>query len=200
MDFGSWTVEIKPWHLGGVSSLRSKLLFICSLVSDSLWPHGLQHTRPPCPSPSPRICPSSCPLHQWCHPAISSTDALFSFCSQSFPGSGTFPISQLFTSDEQNTGVTASMSVLPTRIRSWFPVRLTGLFSLLSKRLSGIFSSTTVRIMMFHILAGTRDSWTLEPEPWTPGPEGWLSPDSDFLNPSQSFYKSEKKRQKQEST
>ena len=185
----------------GVSSLRSKLLlFIRSVVSDSLGPHGLQHTRPPCPSPSPRICPSLCPLHQWCHAAISSTDDLFSFGSQSFPGSGTFPMSQLFTSDEQNTGVTASMSVLPTRIRSWFPLRLTGLFSLLSKRLSGIFSSTTVRIMMFHILAGTRDSWTLEPEPWTPGPEGWLSPDPDFLNPSQSFYKSEKRRQKQEST
>ena len=168
-------------------------------MSDSLWPQGLQQAKPPCPSPSSRVCLSSCLLHQWCHPAISSSDALF-FCPQSFPVSGAFPMSHLFTSDEQNTGVTASMSVLPTRIRSWFPLRLTGLFSLLSKRLSGIFSSTTVRIMMFHILAGTRDSWTLEPEPWTPGPEGWLSPDPDFLNPSQSFYKSEKRRQKQEST
>ena len=183
----------------GLSSLRSKLLlFICSVVSDSLRPHGLQHTRPPCPSPSPRICPSSCPLHWWCLIAISSTDALFSFCPQSFPESGTFPMSQLFTSDDQNTGVTASMSVLPTSIWSWFPLRLNGLISLLSKRLSGIFSSTTVQIVMFHVLAGTRDSWNLEPEPWTPGPEGWLSPDPDFLNPSQSFYKSEK-RQMQES-
>ena len=85
------------------------------VMSDVLQPHGLQHTRPPCPPPSPKVCPSSCPLHRWCHPAISSSDALFSFCPQSFPGSGTFPMSQLFTSDDQNTGVSALASVLSNK-------------------------------------------------------------------------------------
>ena len=88
------------------------LLFSQSVMSDSLQPHGLQHTRPLCPSPSPKVCPSWCPLHQWCHPPISSSDALLSFCLQSFPASGTFPMSQLFTSDDQNTGVSASASIL----------------------------------------------------------------------------------------
>ena len=73
------------------------LVFSHPVMSDSLQSHGLQHTRPPCPSPSPEVCPSSCPLHWWCHPAISSSDAVFSFCPQSFPASGTFPMSQLFT-------------------------------------------------------------------------------------------------------
>ena len=74
------------------------LLFSCPTVFDSLWPHGLQHARPPCPSPSPKVCPSSCPLHWWCRPATSSSDALFFFCPQSFPASGTFLMSWLFTS------------------------------------------------------------------------------------------------------
>ena len=88
------------------------MLFTCPLVSDSLRPHGLQHTKPPGPSPSPKVCPSSCPLHWWCHPAISSSDVLFSFCPQSFPASGTFPMSPLFTSDDQIIGDSASTSVL----------------------------------------------------------------------------------------
>jgi len=87
------------------------LLFSCSVLSDSLWPCGLQHARPLCPSSSPKVCPSSCLLHQWCHPAISSTDALFSFCPQTFPSSVTFPMSQPFLSDDQNTGVSTSASV-----------------------------------------------------------------------------------------
>ena len=116
------------------------LLFSHPVMSDSLQPHGLQCTRPPCPSPSPEVCPSSCPLHWWCHLAIWSSDALFS-CPQSFPTSGTFPISRLFTSDDQNTGASAS-AVLPTSIQGWFPLRLTGLISLLSKGLSGVFSSS----------------------------------------------------------
>ena len=114
-------------------------------MSDSLGPHGLQHVRPPCPSPSPKVCPSSCPLHQWCHPAITSSDTLFSFCPQSFSASGTFPMSRLFTSGDQNTG--ASASVLPVNIQGRFPLTLTGLISMLSKGLSGVFSSTTV----YHI-------------------------------------------------
>ena len=120
------------------------LLFSCPAVSDSLWPHGLQHARPLCPSPFPEVCPSSCPLHWWCHPAISSSDTLFSFCPQSFPASGNFPMSQLFAQDDQNTGASASASVLPIKIQGWFPLRLTGLISLLSTGLSGVFSSTTV--------------------------------------------------------
>ena len=119
------------------------MLFSLPVVSDSLRPHGLQHSRPPCPSPSPKLCPSSCPLPQWCHPAIWSSDALFSFCPQSFPESGTFPISQLFASDDQNIG--ASASVLLMSIQGSFPLILTGLISLLSKGLWGVFPSTTVQ-------------------------------------------------------
>ena len=109
------------------------LLFSGPVVSDSLQPHGLQHTRPPCLSPSPRVCPSSGPFHWWCHPAISSSDALFSFCPQSLPASGTFPMNHLFASDDQNTGTSASASVFPVNIQGWSPLRLTGLISLLSK-------------------------------------------------------------------
>ena len=126
-------------------------------MSDSLWPHGLQHTRPPCPSPSPGVCPSSCSLHQWCHPAISSSDAFLSLCLQSFPASGTFPVSQLFTWDDQTTAASASASILPKSIQSWFPLRLTGLISLLTKGLSEDFSSTTVQrhqSFMFCLLYG----------------------------------------------
>ena len=115
------------------------------VVSDSLWPRGLQHARPLCLSPSPEVRPSSCPLPWWCHPAISSSDALFCFCSQSFPATWSFPMSQLLTSDDQNTGVSTSASVLPTSIQGWFPLILTKLISLLSKGLSGVLSNTTVR-------------------------------------------------------
>ena len=118
------------------------LLFNHPVVSDSLRPHGLKHTRPPCPSPSPRVFPSSCSLHRWCPPAISSSDSLFSFCPQSFPASRTFSMSCLFASDDKNTG--ASASVFQVHIQGWFPLRLTCLTSLLSKGLSGVFSSTTV--------------------------------------------------------
>ena len=93
-------------------------------MSDSSWRHGLQHTRPPCPSPSPRVCPSSCALYRWCHTAISSSDALFSFCPQSSPASGSFPMSRLFVSGDQNIGASVSASVLPMSIQGWFPLRL----------------------------------------------------------------------------
>ena len=94
-------------------------------MSNSGRPHGLQHARLPCPSLSPRVCTHSCPLHQWCHPTISSSDALFSFCSQSSPASGTFPMSQLFPADDQNTGVSTSSSVLSMSMQHWFPLRAT---------------------------------------------------------------------------
>ena len=122
---------------------------VTQLCPTLLWSHGLQHAGPPCPSPSPRICPSSCPLHWWCHSAISSSDSLFSFCHQSFPASGTFPVSRLFTSDDQNPGASASASVIPMSIQGWSPLRLTGLISLLPKGLSGVFSNTTVQRHQF---------------------------------------------------
>ena len=112
--------------------------------------HGLQQARPPCPSPSAEACPSSCPLHRRCHPAISScSDSFFSFCPQSFPASVTFPMSCLCTSDDQNTGISASASVFPISIQGLFPLRLTHLISLLSQGLSGVFSSTTIRRHQF---------------------------------------------------
>ena len=113
-------------------------------MSDSLWPYGLQHARLPCPSPSPKVCPNSSPLHWWCHPAFSSSDALSSSYAQSFPASVTFPMSWLFTLGDQNTRASATASVLPMSIQGWFPLRLTGSISLLSKGLSGVFSSTIV--------------------------------------------------------
>ena len=110
------------------------VLFSCPIMSNSSRPHGLQHTRPPSPSPSLKVCPSSCPLHWWCHAVISSSDTPFSFCPQSFPASGTFPMSQLFTSDDCNTGVSASASVFPMRSQGWFPLRLTSLISFAVQR------------------------------------------------------------------
>ena len=133
------------------------LLFSRPVMSDTLRPHGSQYTRPPCSSPSPKVCPRSGPLHWWCHPAISSSDALF-FYLQSFPASGTFPMC-LFTSDDQNTGASASASILPMSIQGWFPLRLTSLISFLSKWLSRVFSSTTVRGHQFVIaLPSSRSS------------------------------------------
>ena len=141
-----------------ISSVMLLLLFSLPVMSDSLWPHRLQHTRPPCPSLSPRVCPSSVSLYRWCRPAIASSDALF-FCPRSFPVSGTFPMSLPFTSDGQNTGTSASGSVLPVNIQGWFPLRLTGLNSLLSKGLSGVFSSITVqRHQLFGILPSLQSS------------------------------------------
>ena len=94
--------------------------FSCSVVSDSLWPHKPQHARPPCPSPTPGVYPNSCPVSQWCHPAISSSVVPFSSCLQSFPTSGSFPMSQLFTLGGQNIGVSASTSVLPMNSQNSF--------------------------------------------------------------------------------
>ena len=100
--------------------------FSHSVVSDSLRPHELKHTRPPCPSPTPGVYPNSCPLSQWCHPTISSSVIPFSSCPQSFPASGSVQMSQLFASGGQNMGVSASTSVLPMNIQDWFPLGWTG--------------------------------------------------------------------------
>ena len=102
-------------------------------MSDSLQPHEPQHARPPCPSPTPRVYSNSCPLSQWCHPTISSSVVPFSYCLQSFPASGSVPVSQFLASGSQTIG--ASASVLPMNIQDWFPLGLIGLISLLSKGL-----------------------------------------------------------------
>ena len=112
-------------------------LFSCSVVPGSLQPHGLQHARLPCPSLSLGVCSVSCPSSRWCHPTISPSVTSSCFCPQSFPASGSFPVSQHFTSGGQGIGASASASVLPMNIQSWFPLRLTGLISLLFKGLLG---------------------------------------------------------------
>ena len=109
------------------------LLFSRLVMSNSLWPHGLQHARLSCPSPSPRVCSNSRPLNQWCHPIISSSVFAFSSHLQSFPASGFIPMSQLFASDSQSIRVSASISVLPKNIQDWFPLGWTGWISLLSR-------------------------------------------------------------------
>ena len=114
-------------------------------MSDSLWPHGLQHTRLPCPSPSPRVCTNLRSLSQWYNPTISSS--VTAFCLQSFPASGSFPMSWLFVSGSQSTA--ASMSVLVMNIQGWFPLDWLGLISLLFKGLSRVLSSTTIRKHQF---------------------------------------------------
>ena len=118
-------------------------LFSCQVMSDSLQPPGLQHTRLPHPSLSPWVCSNSCPLNWWCHPTILSSVVPFS-CLQSFPASGSFLISRLFTPGDQRIRASASASVLPMNIQGWFPLGLTGLISMLSKALSRVFSNTTV--------------------------------------------------------
>ena len=129
------------------------LLGSCSVVPDSLWPHGLQHGRLPCLSLSPRVCSNSCPLSWWGHPTISSSVTLFSSCPQSFPASGSFPVSQLFASGGQSIGISASASVLPMNIQGWFLLGLTGFISLQSKGFSRVFSSTTVHKHQFFVLS-----------------------------------------------
>ena len=118
--------------------------FNCSVVSDSLPPHGRQHARLPCSSPIPRACSDSSPSTWWCCLTFSSSADLFSFCLQSLPASGSFPMSQFFTSGGQGIGASASASVLPMNIQDLFPLGLTGLISLLLKGLSRVFSSITV--------------------------------------------------------
>ena len=113
-------------------------------MSNCLQPHGLQHTKLPCPSLYPGVCSNSCPLSQWCCPVISSSVIPFSSCPQSFPASVFFPMSPLFPSGSQSIGASASASVLPMTIQGWFPLGLTDLISLLSVGLSRVFSSTTV--------------------------------------------------------
>ena len=121
------------------------LFFSLQVLSHFLRPHGLQHSRQSCSSLSHRVCSNSRPLSQWCYIIISSSVTLFSFCLQSFPASGSFPVSQFFTSGGQSIGVSAAASVLPMNIQDWFPSGVTGLISLQSKGLLRVFSNTTVQ-------------------------------------------------------
>ena len=121
----------REWDEGGYHrSLQLSVQFSCSVMSDSLWPHGLQHPSPPCPSPTPRAYSNSCPLSQWCHPTISSSVVPFSSCLQSFPESGSFLRSQLIASGGQSIAASASASVLPMNIQAWFPLGWTCLISI----------------------------------------------------------------------
>ena len=123
----------------------SSVQFSYSVVSDFLQPHEPQHARPSCPSPTPRVHPNPCPLSRWCHPPTSSSVVPFTSCPQSFPASGSFPVSQLFMSGGQSIGVSASTSVLPMNTQDWSPLGWTGWISLQSKGLSRVFSNTTVQ-------------------------------------------------------
>ena len=137
-----WTVS------GNINWLFVVLLFSCSRMSDSLWPHELQHARLSCPSLCSTVCSNSYPLSQWCHPTISFYVTHF-FCLYSFPAWGFFPVSQLFASGGQSVETLASASVLPMNIQGWFPLGLTDLMSLLSKGPSKVFSSITVQKHQF---------------------------------------------------
>ena len=127
----------------------SSVQFSCSVLSDSLWPHGLQHARPPCPSPTPGVYSNTCPSSQWCHPAISCSIVPFSSCPQSLPASEFFPMSQLFSWGGQSIGISASASVLPMNTQDWSLLGWTDWISLQSKGLSRVFSNTTVQKHQF---------------------------------------------------
>ena len=140
-----------PWHILPAIIILGKKMhqFSRSVTSDSLWPHGLQHTRLPCPLQTPGACSNSCPSSHWCHPTTSSSIVPFSSCLQSFPASGSFPRSQFFTSGGQSIGTSVSASVLPMNIQGGFLLGLTNLLPWLSKRLSRAFSNTTFQKHQF---------------------------------------------------
>ena len=123
--------------------------FSRSVMSDSLWPHELQHARPPCPSPTPGVHPNPCPLSWWCYPTVSSSVVPFSSYPQSFPTSGSFQMSQISTSGDHSTGVSASTSVPPMNTQDWSHLGWTVWISLQSKGLSRVFSNTTVQKYQF---------------------------------------------------
>ena len=139
---------MRNWWFQPLFKIRS-VQFSCSVMSNSLRPHELQHARPPCPSPTADVYPGLCPLSWWCHPATSSSVVPFSSCSQSLPASESFPMSQLFTWGRQSIGVSASASVLPMNTQDWSPLEWTGWIFLQSKGLSRVFSNTTLQNHQF---------------------------------------------------
>ena len=149
MKNGCWVWKEKKRAESRRTGFSTELSSVQSLSSVWLQPHGLQHARPPCPSPTPRVYSNSCPLSGWCHPTISSFLVSFSSRLQSFPVSGSFQMSQFFTSGGQSIGVSASTSVLPMNIEDWFPLGCTGWISLQSKGSSRVFSNTTVEKHQF---------------------------------------------------
>ena len=146
-----WFLHLRQWlfllKISHISCYSSSVQFSHSVVSDSLWPHELQHARPPCPSLTPRVHPNPCPLGRWCHPTISSSVVPFSSCPQSFPASGSSQM--LFTSGGQSIGVSVSTSVLPMNTQDWSFLGWTGWISLQSKGLSRVFSNTTLQKHQF---------------------------------------------------
>ena len=138
-----WLIHVAIWQKPTQYCKAIILMWLlsCSVMTNSLWPDGLQHTRPPYPSLSPGVCSNSCPLSQWCHPTISYSVIPFSSCLQSFPASGSFPMSQAFSLGGQSIGASASVSVLPMNIQGWFHLGLIGLITLQSKGLSRVFSA-----------------------------------------------------------
>ena len=155
----------------------SSVQFSHSVMSDSLRPDESQHTRPPCPSPTPGVHSNSRPLSWRCHPAISSSVIPFSSCPQSLPASESFPMSQLFTWGDQSIGVSALASFLPKNTQGWSPLEWTGWISLQSKGLSRVFSNTTVQKHQFFSAQLSSQSnshihtWPLgKPQPWLDGP------------------------------
>ena len=151
-----------------ISNLKCSVQFSHLVVSDSLWPHELQHARPPCPSPTPGVYSNPCPSSWWCHPTNSYSVIPFSSCPQSLPASGSSPMSQLFAWGGQSTGISASASVLPMNTQDWSPLGWTGCISLQFKGLSRVFSNTTVQKHQFFSLQLSSQSnshihtWLLE--------------------------------------
>ena len=138
--------KLRPWHLVPSVQFSSVQLLSCVRLFVTPW---ITARRPPCPSPTPVVHPNPCPSSRWCHPTISSTVVHFYSCPQSFPASGSFQMSQLFTSGDQSIEVSASASVLPMNIKDWSPLGRTGWISLQSKGLSRVFSNTTVQKHQF---------------------------------------------------
>ena len=156
--------------------LYLNICYCCSVDKSYLtliWSHGLQHPRLPCPSQSLRVCPNSCPLSLWCYLTISSFTTPFSFCLQSFPASGSFPVSWLFTSSGPSIETSASASVLPVNTQGWFSLRLTGLISLQSKGHSRFFSSTEIWKHQF---------FSAQPSLWSNSHIHWWLLDNCFDN------------------
>ena len=152
----------------------SSVQFICSVVSNSLWPQGLQHARPSCPSPTPGVYSNTCPFSQRSHPTILSSVIPFSSCLQSFPASGSFQMSQFLTWGGQSIRLSASASVLPMNVQDWFPLGWTGWISLLSKGLSRIFSNTTVQKHQFSVLSFLYSSTLTSLQNYWKKPKLWL--------------------------
>ena len=152
----------------------SSVQFSHSVMSDSSWPHELQHARPPCPSPTPGVHSDSHPSSRWCHPAISSSVVPFSSCLQSLPASESFPTSQLFTWGGQSTGVSALASFLPKKSQGWSPSEWTGWISLQPKGLSRVFSNTTLWKHQFSIITYKRFKFFNTAKPSVMGTHSYL--------------------------